>query len=63
MASKSGASITLVAKGDPIKQITADCPFCHRVLLTLAYKVGHMTRLISFPRSLLVCCLNVKHGL
>eukprot|EP00195_Chlamydomonas_chlamydogama_P013764 CAMPEP_0202898448 /NCGR_PEP_ID=MMETSP1392-20130828/6969_1 /ASSEMBLY_ACC=CAM_ASM_000868 /TAXON_ID=225041 /ORGANISM="Chlamydomonas chlamydogama, Strain SAG 11-48b" /LENGTH=216 /DNA_ID=CAMNT_0049584381 /DNA_START=145 /DNA_END=795 /DNA_ORIENTATION=- len=32
------ASITAVVKGDPTSNTLGDCPFCHRVLLTLAKK-------------------------
>lgn len=34
----AAAPITVVAKGDPDNQVLGDCPFCHKVLLTLAQK-------------------------
>lgn len=32
------ASMTCYVKGDPENQVLGDCPFCHRVLLTLEEK-------------------------
>jgi hypothetical protein len=33
------AARTLYVKGDPVKGLLGDCPFCHRALLTLEIKV------------------------
>ena len=41
-------SLTLVAKGDPESNTIGDCPFCHRVLLTLAVKVRAQRELCVF---------------
>ena len=41
---------TLVVKGKPETKQLLDCPFCHRVLLTLARKVGaahHIAHVIT----------------
>jgi hypothetical protein len=38
------SGITVVVKGDPQRNELGDCPFCHRVLLTLAQKAGAGTQ-------------------
>jgi glutathione dehydrogenase/transferase len=38
MASSDGNTLTLHVKGDPASKKLGDCPFCHRVLLTVACK-------------------------
>lgn len=43
------ASMTCWVKGDPQAQVLGDCPYCHRVLLTLEEKgIGYQKDYIDF---------------